>query len=207
MPKAKKYIIFINGLGDGTPRKVELAFLKRFSQLGYDSVPAKVDWYAKQSFAKTFDQLSKEFLEPIIADAKQIVLIGSSAGGSMAINLFSQLQNKPNIYAINLGGRLARGNLTKKDYRTLDFAAHIGKTKQSQLFYESVIYCEDEAIPALKNSNFSHLRIMMPFADEIVPLQTMKIQGVQEIRIPAIGHIPAALIGGQMIPKLLRSLE
>ncbi len=197
----------MNGLGDGTPRNVELNFLKKFSLMGYETVHARLDWRTNQSFTDVFDRVSQKLLQPKLQVSSSIVIIGSSAGGSMAINLFSRFQDKPNIFAINLGGRLARGNLAKHDYRTLDFAAHIGKSHQSQLFYDSVAYCEDTAIPSLQASSLDRLRIMIPFADEVVPVQTMKISDVQRTRIPAVGHLPAALIGGLMIPRILSEFD
>lgn len=110
-----------------------------------------------------------------------ISLVGTSAGGSCALNAF--IERKVVIHkVISICGRLKIGP-------TSGFRSFESRSKSSRAFAQSVQLCE-KSISALSKQERAKIMSVRPqFGDEVVPPQTTYIQGVYNITIPTIEHV------------------
>ena len=185
-----KPLLFLNGLGVGDERPWETRAFRILENKGYDPIHGHVNWRT-ESLDKIFHRLTSQS-ETIVREVGFLTVVGASAGGSLAINLFGKLRDR-NVKAVNAYGRLSRGNLPSWSYHTLEFSAHLGTQKASQSWYESVQYCEDVTIPALSKRDKERISILKPITDLVVPLHTMDIDGIEPKRMLALGHSTAGL--------------
>lgn len=188
-----KAVLYINGLGDGTTQEYEAMAFKKMRHLGFNVVHAHVQWRKEQDFSKLLEELVLQARE-LVENDNELTIIGLSAGGSMALNLYAKLNNK-NIKIISIIGRLRKGFVLPWSYRTMKRAAHFGTRHESKIFYDSVMHCEDSTIPSLAIVDRQNIITLKPITDLIVPLNTMSIAGVKNIRIPALGHVMACSVG------------
>lgn len=65
---------------------------------------AHVDWRSEESFAALLDRMT-ELAREKLRNHDRLALVGSSAGGSMAVNVFGALKDE-NVVAASLCGRL-----------------------------------------------------------------------------------------------------
>ena len=83
-------------------------------------------------------------------------------------------------------------------------AAHIGAKHESQTFYDSVIYCEDKVLPSLTVKEKQNIVMLKPLTDLIVPLHTMSVPEIKDLRIPALGHVMACSVGLNRLVDLIK---
>jgi hypothetical protein len=196
-----KVVLYINGLGDGTTQAYEAAAFKKMEACGFKPIHAHVRWREEQDFEKVLERLTKQ-AQDLIKKNGSLVIVGLSAGGSMALNIYNNLKDQ-DIRVINIIGRLHRGRVPSWSYRTLERSSHFNTPHESKSFYHSVIYCEDTVIPFLTSKDKKRVVMLKPYADLVVPLHTMNIQGVRNIRIPAFGHSMACAVGLRKVADIL----
>lgn len=194
--------IFFNGLGTGETRRREAIAFKYLRKHGIAVVHHHIDWLSGEGFESLL-QKAAALTRDILDTNGSVVLIGSSAGGSMAINVFSQLQDH-DVFAISLCGRLHPGAYQPTERLSLENKAGIGKPHESQSFYDSVVYCDQKAIPAIKSKNLHRAATVRQIADGVVPPKTMEIIGVQPIFVPGFGHGMGILLGALQLPKIIK---
>lgn len=197
-----KTVLYINGLGDGTTQEYEARAFKQMRTSGFRVVHAHVHWRKEQDFSKLLKRLSAK-AQSLAKNDNELIIIGLSAGSSMALNLYAELDNT-NIRVINIIGRLRRGSVLPWSYRTMKRAAHFGTKHESQSFYNSVMYCEDKVLPSLTIKDKRNIVMLKPLTDLIVPLHTMSVPGVKDIRIPALGHVMACSVGLNRAADLIK---
>lgn len=186
-------VLLINGLNDGTTRPYESRYMERLESQKIDVVHTNLDWQNSENFVETLVSLSKQ-AKILARSAGLLSIVGVSAGGSMAVNLIAEL-NARNVIAVSIAGRLRRGQVLPFSWRTPERSAHLGTARASQVFYDSMSYCEDTAIPTLTDDQLKRITVIKPWLDEVVPLNTMEIEGANTIRIPAIEHEMACRFG------------
>jgi len=71
---------------------------------------------------------------------------------------------------------------------SLHHKAHIDTQKPSQSFFDSVTLAKTQVLPVLSDYDKKRLLILTQVTDMVVPLDCMKIEGVQEHRSLAFGH-------------------
>ena len=181
-----RYAIYFNGLGDGRINKFQKRALMSQKRHGIEIKHIPINWHSGLSF----DELLYDTVRKVKQELKEhnnLILIGASAGGSLALNVYSGLINE-NIKVITICARINENNLPSWDLRTLSRMAHIGTRRQSKSFYGSVMYCTNIVIPSLTIKSKCNIVNFYGLADEVVPIDTMKIDGIKSYGIKTIGH-------------------
>ena len=198
------HVLYFNGLGEGKTRKREKIAMNYLAKHGILVTHVPVKWYVE-----TFEGVSGDVLKITRDNLKEhgkVVLVGSSAGGSLVVNIMSKLHN-PNIYGITLCSRLQEQPLPWWDKRDLARMSHLNTNQPSQAFFDSVTYCGKQAIPKLTSSDKEHLILVQQWADFVVPRPTMNIPDVQIYRVPAVGHGWGIAMGTRRLPEVIKTLQ
>ena len=202
MPETTAF--YIHGLGHVNLQKSARAVLERNKRRGIDFRVAQFDWQHPISFIDLLDSVTKQAFEVLneLSDEATLVLEGSSAGGSLAFNLAQRLDD-PRVRAVSHSGRLTVGKYAAWDPRNLNKAAHLGTQRASQTFYDSVAHFESIVGPSLNKEDKERMLITKPWADEVVPISTMTIEGIRTVTVPMIGHGAGIGVGVLRLPSLL----
>jgi pimeloyl-ACP methyl ester carboxylesterase len=196
------HVLYFNGLGHGKTRKREQLAFNYLAKRGIEVIHTPINWYAGESFDDIFARMLKMTKRKLKEHGK-LVLVGSSAGGSMAVNILSRLHDK-NLSAVTLCSRLQLADLPWWDTRSLERMAHLDSSQPSQAFFDSVAYCSNKAIPDLTTSDKKRLIIVQQWADFVVPRPTMSIDGVQIYKVPAFGHGWGIAMGVRRLPEIIK---
>lgn len=170
------HIIFVPGLSGSSPLfNKAVGFWKRF---GFIPHSHQMAWKDNQHFKPKLKNLIKE-IDELSEKSSLVSIVGTSAGGSMALNAFYERQNS--VYKIvNVGGRLRAG---KNVHPTLGYAS-----RESISFRESVELCE-EIQSKLNPFALKRVLTMHPVFDEVVPISTNTLKGTNNVQIPFVEHI------------------
>ncbi len=200
------HVLFFNGLTDGKLRKREQLGIRYLAQRGIHVTPAFINWRSGESFESLLERTVKLTKQQLKTHGK-LVLVGSSAGGSLAVNILGQIHDK-HVFGITLCSRLHEARLKWWDVRSLKRMAHIGTPgKASRSFFDPVIYCGDVTIPSLAKEDKQRLVLVQQWADFVVPRSTMSISGVRVYKISALGHGWGVALGLLRLPKVTRLLD
>lgn len=200
------YVLFFNGLTNGKLRKREQLGIKYLARRGVHVTPALIDWCSGESFESLFEKMTELTKQQLKAHGN-LILVGSSAGGSLVVNILGQLHDK-NLFGITLCSRLHEAPLPSWDKRNLKRMAHIGiPGKESQSFFDSVTYCGDVTIPNLTDQTKQRLVLVQQWADFVVPRPTMSIDGVRVYKVPALGHGWGFAMGVRRLPQIIELLN
>lgn len=186
MAQDKLPTLYINGLGNGSIGAKDKLVMWWWKRAGVDFHHAQVNWYDGISFDDRLAEIVGQANE-LIKQFGRAAIIGSSAGGSLALNTFYQLRDK-NICVVNAHGRLRAGDFDNKDFHSLHCRAKLDTDKPSQSFFDSVTHAENEVLPNLTDSDKERILVLSQLTDLVVPIELMSIDGVQEHRSLAFGH-------------------
>ena len=184
-PRHELAVLYINGLGDGSIHAKDKLVQKWWRQAGIHFHHAGVDWYDGKSFDDRLAEMTTEANE-LIAKSGRVAIIGSSAGGSLALSTFFELRDK-NICAINAHGRLRKGDYT--NHNSLHHRGHLDTDKPSQSFYDCVVHVENEVLPNLTEQEKRRILVLSQLTDLVVPTELMSIEGAKEHRSFTFGHL------------------
>lgn len=179
MSKEHKVIV-IPGLGDHRTKPLELA-VNHWRSQGLDPIVHAVGWHdAEDSFSPKLHKLV-EMIDRFVGQGDTVSLVGTSAGGSAALNAFIERKNVVHRM-INVCGRLKVGPTT-------GFRSFESKSKSSSAFAESVKLCEaqEKSLTAIDRQKIMTVRAM--FGDELVPPETTILQGAYNTRVPTPEHV------------------
>lgn len=196
------HVLYFNGLGLGKTRKRELLAMRYLAKHGIEVTHASVDWYAGESFTDLLDHMVALTKEQV-KEHGEIILVGSSAGGSLAINVLGKLHD-PSISVVTLCSRLNEMPLKRWDKRSLSLMAHLGTKQPSQAFFDSVSYCTKSTIPKLTDEDKERIITAQQWADFVVPRPTMTIPGVQTYKVPGLGHGWGIAMATRRLPASVR---
>lgn len=170
-------VIIVLGLGDDNIYTPILTWWWR--QQGIKIIIFQTKWKSGEDFQSKLNRLLK--LTDNESTNSEVSLIGTSAGGSLAINAYAKRKNKINK-VITICSRLRRGQIK-------GFRGFKQRTKGYSAFKDSVIKAEEnEAI----FSNGEKKRIMTVhalFGDELVPTNTSSIDRAKNIIVPTGEHV------------------
>jgi hypothetical protein len=198
------HVLYFNGLGYGKTRKREQLAFNYLAKRGIEVIHAPINWYAGESFEDIFSGALKLTKQQLKQHGK-LVLVGSSAGGSIAVNIVRKLRD-PNIYAIALCSRLNEQPIPWWDMRNLRRMAHLNSEASCQAFYDSVMYCTDTTIPQLTKQDKARIITVEQWADFVVPRATMSIPGVKVYKVPGLGHGWGIAMGTRGLPNIISEL-
>ena len=145
-----------------------------------------VDWHTKQNTDELIRSILKK-IDQLFKDSDSVVLIGSSAGGSLAINAFCTSKNHK-LYVVVSRGRLQKGAFPPTAKQSLEC-----RSRKSQAFYDSVVRAEHN-ISQLSPPQMKRILVMIPLTDGVVPIDTMLIDGATTHRSFAFGHFGSYLV-------------
>lgn len=172
-------VIIIPGLGDNT--RVLAWVVGYWKRYGLDPIVYSVGWRdGEESFRPKLKKLVA-LIDKYAKNGNRVSLVGTSAGGSAALNAF--IERKSKIHrVINVCGRLRVGP-------TAGYRSFKAKTKSSPAFVESVRLCERgiEQLSLPDRRKIMTVRAM--FGDELVPPETTIVDGALNIQIPTAEHM------------------
>lgn len=199
------HILYFNGLGRGRARKRELLAIRYLSRHGIAVTHAPIDWYASETFDSLLERMCVLTKKELGTHGK-LILVGSSAGGSLAINILDRLHD-PNLQVVTLCSRLNEQALPWWDRRTLARLAGLNSHRSpSQAFFDSVTYSTTTVVPRLSENDKRHIIITRQWADFVVPRGTMGIPGVSVYRVPGLGHGWGIAMSVRRLPKIITQL-
>lgn len=174
----KHHIIYISGLGDnydGIRR-----FLLRFWQIyGVHTQLVPMQWYDGKSYEEKYDRVV-DAIEAAKKQGYQVSVIGESAGGSMAMNVFAR--NDSLYRLVSLSG-----------VNTFHTTVSPRILARSPAFKESLSYLDASREHAVKKQPESIVSIAA-LVDSTVFVSKNKIKGVKNMRVFSVGHIPSILL-------------
>lgn len=185
-PSQEVGYLFINGLGDGATTPKDKVVSWWWHRAGLELQHAHINWYDGAQLETKLASVEEQ-VESMLQNFGGVAIIGSSAGGSLAVNSFFRLKDK-NVCAISAHGRLAKGDFEDTKRNSLHHRAHLGGNKPAQSFYDSVQTAESEVIPRLTDEDKDSLLILTQLTDMVVPLSLMEVEGVKQHRSIAFGH-------------------
>ncbi len=199
-------ILYINGLGHHThePQKFEAEAFERLAEVGINVEYAGVNWRARYA-SDTIERLSER--ARFLAGIGSLTIVGFSAGGSMAFNVFGEVRDVPDVSAVNIAGRLTKGNFHSFSPRHLARAAHMNAIESYPKFYESVYAFENNVLPTLTDEEKQRLTVVKPKIDLVVPFSTMEIEGIETVNVPVYSHHRAGAHGLRAVQAMIVSAQ
>ncbi len=188
MALAKENIgfLYINGLNDGTTTPKDRIVERWWQRAGLTIVHTHLNWKDGGTLESKLKQVAHQ-VDEMLTRFDGVAIIGSSAGGSLALNSYARMKDK-NVCAVISHGRLRAGDYKKTAKNSLYRRAGLHKTNSSQAFFDSVIMAETKTIPKLSEPDKRHLLVLTQLTDLVVPMECMGIDGVQNHRSIAFGH-------------------
>jgi hypothetical protein len=171
-------VIIVPGLGDNT-KNIKWA-TDHYKKFGLDQIVHPIGWrYGEKHFKPKFQRLIK-LIDKLYKDGNKVSLIGTSAGASAVVNVYSLRKNKINK-VIAVCGRLRVG--PEKGFRSFE-----KMTETSLAFKESVLMCQKNILKLTKGDKNKIMTITNYF-DELVPPETSYIPGAKNLKIKSIEHM------------------
>jgi len=201
--KDKPLLVYFNGLGNGKPRLREALVMGNARAHGYKIVPARTDWYARESYS---EQLAADIrlTRQLLGQTATMVLVGSSAGVSRAINVFGSLADYEDLLGVvGLCGRVSEGNLSGWDLRTLERMSRANKHVRAFPAFSQSVRRVDTTVNELPPGRLEDIVLMHHYADEVVPHQTQIIEGASSELVWPPGHALGVVAAGLMLPRVI----
>ncbi len=197
-------LLYINGLNPaGGVKQSELQVLASLEEQGIVAEAADVNHRLDGSFEDITDRLEARVRE--LAELGDVAIVGFSAGGSYAMNVFDRVRDLDNVTATSIAGRLQVGNYRNAHPYSLYQAAHLGSSKGPHYpnFHESVRYFDNVVRPRLTEADKKRLLVIRPKFDQVVPVKTMTVPGVETEVVRAITHQTARNKGLRVVAARL----
>lgn len=200
-------VLYLHGLGRDELRKNERGILEYNRQKGFEYVDTHIDW-VNDGFEELVERVSDQATGILneLGEDEILVIECSSAGLGLGLNSLKQI-NDTRVRVIGHSGRVASGDYKPTDRRSLERCAHLGTDRASQAFYDSVRYFETITLPGLTGADLDRILITLPWADQVVPVSTMAIRGVQTVRLPMVFHSPGIGLGMLRMPELVERIR
>lgn len=187
----EKYVIVVPGLGDGI-KKMQLA-TNHWRNFGLEPVVQYMNWRDGKDFTPKLNNLTA--LVDELSAKGTVSIVGTSAGGSVAINTFLERCNVIDK-VVNVCGRLRVGTHT-------GIHSFEARTATSRAFAQSVILCEQRQNELSSAERQKILTIHALLGDELVPASTTTIDGANNITIPTPEHMFSITMALTLLSKPL----
>lgn len=172
-------VVIIPGLGDET-RTIQMA-TNHWKRYGLEPIVHSVGWRdGENEFEPKLERLV-ELVDQLVEKGDTVSLVGTSAGGSAALNAFIERHNTIHRM-INVCGRLRTG--PEKGFRSFQ-----SKTSTSPAFARSVKLAEAKEHTLTEADRNKIMTVRAMFGDELVPAETTVLKGAYNTRIPTPEHI------------------
>jgi len=176
-------VIIVPGLGD---REKGIKMITNFwKKYNLNPIIFPIRWSNSENFEQKLDRIIN-LIDRLKDEHKIISLIGTSAGGGVAINAF--IRRKKYIHkVINICGRLSVG--PTKGWRSFESA-----TSHYPAFAQSIILLEKNAKQLDQNDRKKIMTITAKFGDELVPKKTNYFKDAYNISIPTFEHMASIIL-------------
>jgi hypothetical protein len=183
----KHYVVILPTLMDDAP--VINLFTKFWPLFGFTPVVQKFGWKEIKDEKGVRQNIDKIIAEIDSLSRKgKVSLIGCSAGGSAAINVFSQRAESINK-VINICGALSSDSILSK----FDTPAYISSLK-----------CCEKSISEMDIEKRQRIMTIRPrFGDEFIKKELVGIKGAKNVTIPTIEHMFTILMSLIFFSKLI----
>lgn len=173
------HVIYIPGLGDNyDPTRRCLLGLWRYRNITTELIP--MEWSVDDGF-----ELKRQRVYTAIDRArsknKRIVIVGESAGGSMAVNVYAA-RTKDIAHVVTLCGKNTHPETVSPQLY-----------KKNPAFRDSM-NSVDESIRLLSDNARRHFTSIYPLHDPVVPVHETLLAGCRQVRIFAYGHLVPILL-------------
>lgn len=176
----------MNGLGSGAPTQKDRLVLWWWRRVGLRTVHAHIDWYDGASLQAKVSSI-EQHVKNLLQQHAYVVMIGSSAGASLALNVFARIKNEP-VCVVCAHGRVGTGRYRITHRNSLYRRAGMATARASQAFYDGVMLADGEVIPTLSVEDKSRILVLTQLTDLVVPPHLMRIEGARTHRSFAFGH-------------------
>lgn len=176
-------VIIIPGLGD---REKGIKFITNFWKKNqFDPIIFPVRWSNNENFEQKLNRLLT-LIDELKNKGKVISLVGTSAGGSVAINAF--IRRKKLIYkVVNICGRLKVGP-------TEGWRSFKSTTSHHKAFAQSILFLENNAKLLNPGNRKKIMTMTAMFGDELVPKETNSFEGAYNVSIPTFEHMTSIIL-------------
>ncbi len=152
-------------------------------------------WDTEKDFPSMLERVVDQ-IDELSKKGDIVSLIGASGGGNLAINAFIKRKEKVNK-VINVCGRMRVGKHNDLEISSSD--------KQLKAYIESIHFLESN-IDSLSSEDKKKIMTMRPrFGQEFVPIDTVTIDGGNNIVIPTFEHILSIIAALTVFRKILIS--
>lgn len=190
-PDSKIGYLYVNGLNDGKLKLQDRVAIWWWRRRSINLEHAHINWFDGHDLdAKV--SLIKDRVQKMLGQYDGVVLIGVSAGGSLALHAFRAVHDK-NVCVVAAHARFGAGNYPKSKRVSLYRRAYMETRYPSKAFFDSVTRVETEVIPNLSTYEKRQILTMSSLADMIVPPRLMIMDSVENHRSLVCGHIPGFL--------------
>ncbi len=177
---AKTLIIYIPGLGDGydSLRRFFLFFWRIY---GVDVDFVSSSWVNGETFEVKMQRVV-DAIHQAQATGDRVVLLGESAGGSMALNVYAAHSAFIDRVVTLCGKNTRPDTVSPVLYR------------RNEAFRTSM-YRVGDAVQRLSVSQRQRITSIYPFYDPTVPIHETFVPDCRRVRIWSVGHLVSILIG------------
>lgn len=170
MKQSTTHILYLSGFGDKhDAKRLRALKLWRFRNATNELVPMR--WEGKETFEQKIAKIDQAIDR---AAGKQIVIIGESAGGSMAVHMYAR---RPELYKVmTICGKNSHPETVGEDYY-----------RRSPAFRTSMERLND-SIDQLSDKQRQRFVSIHPFYDSVVPVRETLLPGCKRVRLWSVGH-------------------
>lgn len=175
-------------IGPGMDGRIDgLKFLTKRWHVKYNLSPEVVPviWKDDERVEPKLRRITN-LIDNFVDKEDMVSLIGCSASGSLMLNAFVERRDVVHR-VINLDGFVRPGNV--KGYRSFE-----ERSAKSVAFRESVLRFE-KLEPRLTLNDRKKILTVRPLFDELVPPETVVIQGASNKQIPSVEHVLSIALG------------
>lgn len=187
------HILYLSGLGDDLDRW-RLRALKRWHFRGVTAELVPMVWRSgtfEQKLARIDQAIDRAIKH---GKGKRVVIIGESAGGSMAIHMMAR---RDDIYKVMT---ICGKNTHPEDVSPLYYEKYPAFKTSMDHLSESL----DQLTAKQKHAFVS----IHPFYDRVVPIRQTLLPGCKQVRLPVAGHLFTIAAGLTLFaPVLVRAAK
>lgn len=174
----KQLLIYVPGLGNEKTVNRQRIVVKKWGDKNTDSLFLEPNWQDKnEDFLTKLKRLTKSVSTTDLNKYDAVTIVGTSAGGSMGLNVFNEFKTNPKVRLISVCGKLRN-------------VENIGWQYQSKnpAFIDSVIFSE-KVQQSLLEVDKKRILAVIPLFDEVVRKQCMYFDGIETKRQYTLGHV------------------
>jgi hypothetical protein len=175
--------IYINGLSNNKIfPKIFYFFWKKCNMNFFFS---NINWLDNKSFKIKKNEIIL-LSKALIKERGKLIIIGVSAGASLATNIFNEIKEN-NVSLVLINGRIYSGDYKKRNTNSLYLRSKQNKKKSSISFYNEVKKSE-RVIDNFSKKVLSKIIVLTSYFDFTVPKKLSTIKNTKTIISPIFGH-------------------